>query len=44
MKPKVARIWRGRTSASRAEEYMRYMYEHGVKQVFRRVRNGVAEF
>ena len=54
-KPKVARIWQGRTKASRAGAYMRYMYEHGVKkiratkgnlgvQVFRRVRGKVAEF
>jgi heme-degrading monooxygenase HmoA len=54
-KPRVARIWQGRTKASVANEYLRYMYKHGVKkiratkgnlgvQVFRRVRKGVAEF
>jgi heme-degrading monooxygenase HmoA len=51
----VARVWQGRTRASIAEEYMAYMYEHGVKklrgtkgnlgvQVFRRVHDGIAEF
>ena len=29
--PTIARIWRGRTSRARAEEYEAYFYEHGVK-------------
>ena len=51
----VARIWEGRTRAADAEEYAKYLHEHGVKklratpgnrgvQVFRRTRDGVAEF
>ena len=54
-RPAVARIWEGRTQASRAEEYAAYLYEHGVKklratkgnlgvQVFQRTRDGIAEF
>ena len=54
-KPAVARIWEGRTRASIAEEYAAYLHEHGVKklratkgnlgvQVFRRTREGIAEF
>ena len=54
-KPAVARIWQGRTRAAIADEYMKYMYEHGVKkleatqgnlgvQVLRRVQGDVAEF
>ena len=27
-KPQIARIWRGRTARSRADEYERYLYEH----------------
>lgn len=51
----IARIWQGRTQASRAEEYTRYLYEAGVKkiaaipgnrgvQMVRMVRDGIAEF
>ncbi len=29
--PKIARIWRGRTPASRADEYAAYLYEQGIK-------------
>jgi hypothetical protein len=29
--PKIARIWRGRTPRQRADEYGRYLYEHGIK-------------
>jgi hypothetical protein len=29
--PKIARIWRGRTPASRANEYAAYLYEQGIK-------------
>lgn len=29
----IARIWHGRTEASRAEEYTRYLYEAGVKKI-----------
>ena len=53
--PAVARIWQGRTRESSADKYAQYLYEEGVKkiratkgnlgvQVFRRVRDGVAEF
>lgn len=51
----IARIWEGRTREALADEYAAYLYEHGVKklratpgnlgvQVFRRTRNGIAEF
>jgi hypothetical protein len=30
-RPTVARIWRGRTTADKADEYAQYMYEHGIK-------------
>ena|SRR6185503_18301612 len=29
-KPAIARIWRGRTTRARADEYSRYMHETGV--------------
>jgi heme-degrading monooxygenase HmoA len=29
--PTIARIWRGRTTAEKANEYAQYMYEHGIK-------------
>jgi hypothetical protein len=53
MKPKIARIWRGRTPTSRAEEYSKYLYEHGIKplekkalgvQLLREDREGETEF
>ena len=28
-KPKIARIWRGRTTTAKAEEYAKYLYEVG---------------
>ena len=31
LKPAIARIWRGRTPRSRADEYTEYLYEHGIK-------------
>jgi heme-degrading monooxygenase HmoA len=30
-KPTIARIWRGRTTRARADEYASYLYEHGIK-------------
>jgi hypothetical protein len=30
-RPTIARIWRGRTTAARAAEYARYLYEHGIR-------------
>ena len=30
-KPAIARIWRGRTTRARADEYARYLYEHGIR-------------
>lgn len=30
-KPTIARIWRGRVKAARAEEYADYLYENGIK-------------
>ena len=29
--PTIARIWRGRTTAAKADEYAGYLYEHGIK-------------
>ncbi len=51
--PRIARIWRGRTRADRADEYAAYLYEVGVKplldkalgaQMFREDREGESEF
>src|SRR5687767_10057464 len=30
-KARIARIWRGRTERSRADEYEKYLYEHGIR-------------
>ena len=30
-KPTIARIWRGRTTRGRADEYAKYLYEVGIK-------------
>lgn len=30
-RPRIARIWRGRTPTARADEYEQYNFEHGVK-------------
>jgi heme-degrading monooxygenase HmoA len=29
--PRIARIWRGRVTASKADEYAHYLYEVGIK-------------
>ena len=29
--PTIARIWRGCTTAAKADEYARYLYEHGIR-------------
>jgi hypothetical protein len=29
--PTIARIWRGRVAAARADEYADYLYEHGIR-------------
>ncbi len=29
--PTIARIWRGRTVAAKADDYAAYLYEHGIK-------------
>ena len=29
--PRVARIWRGRVPAARADEYAAYLHEHGIR-------------
>jgi len=51
--PKIARIWRGRTTSERADEYAAYLYEHGIKpleekalgvQLFRENRKTESEF
>lgn len=52
-KPTIARIWRGRTPRTRADEYAAYLYEHGIKplerkalgvQQLREDRDGESEF
>jgi hypothetical protein len=30
-RPRIARIWRGRTTSEKADAYARYLYEHGIK-------------
>ena len=51
--PHIARIWRGRTSRARADEYAKYLYEHGIRpleekalgvQLFREDRETESEF
>ena len=51
--PKIARIWRGRTTRARADEYANYLYEHGIRpleekalgvQLFREDRETESEF
>jgi heme-degrading monooxygenase HmoA len=53
LRPAIARIWRGRTTADKADEYARYLYEHGIKplvekalgvQMLREDRSGESEF
>jgi hypothetical protein len=52
-KPTIARIWRGRTPAARAEEYATYLYEAGIRpleekalavELLRENREGETEF
>ncbi|MEP6722878.1 MAG: hypothetical protein ABJA77_15635 [Variovorax sp.] len=52
-RPRIARIWRGRTPTARADEYEKYNYDHGVRkliekalgvQTFREDREGETEF
>jgi hypothetical protein len=52
-KPTIARIWRGRTTAAKADDYERYLHEHGIKpleekalgvQLFREDRTDESEF
>lgn len=31
LRPTIARIWRGRTTAEKADAYARYLYEHGIR-------------
>ena len=53
VRPTIARIWRGRTTAAKADEYAAYLYEHGIKplvekavgvQMLREDRAGESEF
>jgi hypothetical protein len=52
-KPTIARIWRGRTTRARADEYEPYLHEHGIRplmekalgvQNFREDRDAETEF
>jgi heme-degrading monooxygenase HmoA len=52
-KPTIARIWRGRVAAARADEYAKYLYEHGIRpleekalavELLREDRPGESEF
>jgi hypothetical protein len=31
LRPTIARIWRGRTPRSKADDYAKYLYEHGIR-------------
>jgi hypothetical protein len=51
--PTIARIWRGRTTTAKADEYARYLHEHGIRplrekalgvQLLREDRAGESEF
>jgi hypothetical protein len=51
--PRVARIWRGRTTREKADAYARYLYDNGIKpleekalgvQLFREDRENDSEF
>src|ERR671919_1778154 len=53
LSPKIARIWRGRTTRERADEYAAYLYTHGIRpleekalgvQLFREDRETETEF
>jgi heme-degrading monooxygenase HmoA len=53
MKPAIARIWRGRTTRERADEYEKYLRKHGIEplekkalgvQLFREDRAAESEF
>jgi hypothetical protein len=53
LRPTIARIWRGRTTRARADEYAAYLHEHGIKpladkalgvQMLREDRAGESEF
>ncbi len=53
LRPTIARIWRGRTTPARADEYAEYLYEHGIRpleekalgvQLFREDRAKESEF
>src|SRR5262245_41328924 len=53
LRPTIARIWRGRTTAAKADAYAEYLYEHGIKpladkalgvQMLREDRAGESEF
>jgi len=53
LRPTIARIWRGRTTAAKADAYAAYLYEHGIKpladkalgvQMLREDRAGESEF
>jgi hypothetical protein len=52
-RPRIARIWRGRTTSAKADAYATYLYEHGIRpleekalgvQLFREDRPGESEF
>jgi hypothetical protein len=53
LSPTIARIWRGRTTNAKADEYARYLYDQGIKpleekalgvQLFREDRKSESEF
>jgi hypothetical protein len=31
LRPTIARVWRGRTTAAKADAYAQYLYEHGIR-------------
>lgn len=52
-RPTIVRIWRGRVPAAKADDYEKYLYEHGIRplietalgvQMLREDRDGETEF
>ncbi|MDR6887228.1 MULTISPECIES: hypothetical protein [Variovorax] len=53
--PLIGRVWQGRTPIARADEYLRYSFEHGIQEIakkpeclgvqyFRKLNGDTAEF
>jgi heme-degrading monooxygenase HmoA len=42
-RPRIARIWRGRTPRAKADKYAEYLYEHGIRPLIEKAL-GVQQF